>query len=65
MGARGFRARMEIDPAVLDAGDVVAGHLGIPRKDVFRTMRAADVMTLAQQVRAGTLVREEAAAHGE
>ncbi len=51
-----FQVRMQasfsIDPAILEAGDVVAAHLGIPRKEVFRSMRTADVLAEAERLRA-------------
>lgn len=47
-----FAAKQHVDPAILEAGDVVAAHLGIPRKEVFRTMETPEVIAMAERLRA-------------
>lgn len=46
-----FAAKFQIDPAILEAGDVVAAHLGIPRKQVFRQMSTPEVVAMAGQLK--------------
>ncbi|MCK9496719.1 MAG: hypothetical protein M0R75_14675, partial [Dehalococcoidia bacterium] len=42
--------RQEVPQEILDAGDVVAAHKGITRKEVFRSMRTAEVLALAAEL---------------
>lgn len=49
----GFRGTFRIDPAILEAGRIVAEHRGITRKEVFRSMRTAEVVAEAERIRNG------------
>lgn len=42
--------KQEVPQEILDAGDKVAAHLGIPRKQVFRSYSTPDVLAMAAEL---------------